>query len=734
MNARDRLPAGGFPPAAGFRQGPRIDSRRVLAVLIDNLEGAVFRCAIDAQWTMLFVSEGCRRLCGYGPEELVGNRESSLERLTLPADRERVRGAIMAALAGGTRYRVEYRIVCRDGAEKWVLERGAAVRDEFGEQVLEGFIEDITDQVAALRRLAEAEARYRGLFENSATGIFQSTPEGRYLAANAALARMYGYPSPVALVAGLHDIDNRLYVEPGRREEFKRLIREHGQVSHFESEVHRRDGSTLWIAETAHAVRAPDGALLYYQGTVEDISDRRRYRERLEYQASHDLLTGLPNRNVLEDRLARVREHAQREGGQVAVAFVDLDNFKVINDSLGHATGDRLLKAIGGRLSAALRSIDTVARYGGDEFVLILHHAGCTAALETTLARVLQEVARPVQLDGHELLVTCSIGVAVAPDDGEDLATLLRHADAAMYSAKSSGRAAAGFFSAALNAGATRRLHLESALRRALERREIEVHFQPKVDRHGAVSSFEALARWTSDEFGAVSPAVFIPIAEDTGLIEAITEYVLCVACREAVGWTRAGLPPLGVAVNLSPRLFRSGRLAARVAAVLEESGLPARRLEAELTEGLLMDTGIDAVGQLQALKALGVRLAVDDFGTGYSSLAYLSRFPLDILKIDQSFVASVVPGSSNAILVRAIASLGRELGLTVVAEGVETAQQWDFLREAGCDEFQGYLFARPMACGAVGDWLARASHPALPATISSRVLSAPPADTPAAR
>ena len=732
MNARDLLVCGPLAAPAAFGRHARLDSRRVLAVLVDNLDGMVFRCAIDAQWTLLFVSEGCRRLTGYAVDALIGNRDVSWEALTHADDRGRVRRAIMAALAHGTRYRVEYRIVARDGVEKWVLERGAGVADEDGARVLEGFVEDISGQVAAQHRLAEAEARYRGLFENSATGIFQSTPDGHYLAANAALAKMYGYPSPDALMADLRDIANRLYVQPGRREAFKRLIQEHGQVNHFESEVYRKDGSTLWIAETAHAVRAPDGALLYYQGTVEDISERRRYRERLEYQANHDLLTGLPNRNLLADRLAQARAHAEREGGEVAVAFVDLDNFKVINDSLGHAIGDQLLVAIAGRLHAVLRNIDTVARYGGDEFVLILHHLGTVSALERVLERILHEVARPIHLDGHELLVTCSVGVAIWPGDGADLETLLRHADAAMYLAKSSGRAGAAFYSTTLNAAAVDRLRLETALRHALVRGEIEVHFQPKVDRAGRLLSFEALARWSSAEFGAVSPAVFIPIAEDTGLIEAITDHVLLTACREAARWDGGGAPAPAVAVNLSPRLFRSGRLAARVAAVLAQTGLPAQRLELELTEGVLMSTATDAVGQLNALKGLGLRLAVDDFGTGYSSLAYLSRFPLDILKIDQSFVGSATPGSSNAILVRAIASLGRELGLTVVAEGVETAEQWRFLREAGCDEFQGYLFARPMPAGAVAGWLAR--RRAVGGDGLARVLSVPATGTAAAR
>jgi len=732
VNARDPLASGQLASPAAFGQHPRLDSRRVLAVLIDNLDGMVFRRAIDAQWTLLFVSEGCRQLTGYGADALIGNRGTSWEALTHADDRGWVRRVIMAALADGTRYRVEYRIVARDGTDKWVLERGAGVADEFGVRVLEGFIEDISAQVAAQHRLAEAEARYRGLFENSVSGIFQSTPDGHYLAANAALAKMYGYASPEALMGDIRDIGNRLYVQPGRREAFKRQIQEQGQVSHFESEVYRMDGSTLWIAETAHAVRAPDGSLLYYQGTVEDISERRRYRERLEYQANHDLLTGLPNRNLLTDRLAQARAHAEREGGEVAVAFVDLDNFKVINDSLGHAIGDQLLVAIAGRLDAVLRGIDTVARYGGDEFVLILHHPGTVAALQRVLERILREVARPIHLDGHELLVTCSVGVAIWPGDGDNLETLLHHADAAMYLAKSSGRAAAAFYSTTLNAGAVDRLRLETALRHALERGEIEVHFQPKVDRAGRLLSFEALARWTSADFGAVSPALFIPIAEDTGLVEAITDHVLWVACREAARWAGAGASAPAVAVNLSPRLFRSGRLAARVAAVLAQTGLPAERLELELTEGELMSTDTDAVGQLNALKRLGLRLAVDDFGTGYSSLAYLSRFPLDILKIDQSFVASATPGSSSAILVRAIASLGRELGLTVVAEGVETAAQWRFLSEAGCDEFQGYLIARPMPAGAVAGWLA--SHCAHGPEDFEPALTAPATGTAAGR
>lgn len=683
-----------------------IDSQRMLAVLIENLDGMVFRCCIDMHWTLLFVSEGCVRLTGYSPADLVGSAAVTLEMLTHPEDRGRVRHEILRALASTGRYRCEYRITDRQGEVRWVLERGMVVEDEQGQRVLEGFIEDVSEQRRMQQQLASAEARYRNLFEQSVVGLFLTSADGRYLAANMALARMYGYPSPEALMGDLSDISCQLYVDPQRREAFKARVKREGLVTGFEAEVYRRDGSTVWISESAHAVYANDGSFLYYQGTVEDISERKRYREQLEFQANHDPLTRLPNRHLLSDRLSQAQAIAGREHSQVAVAFVDLDNFKVINDSLGHAVGDRLLIEVARRLQRCLRSFDTVARYGGDEFVLILNQPGPPEMLARVLDRILNEVSAPLQIDGQDLAVTCSIGVSLMPEDGPDLETLLQNADVAMYSAKAAGRSAFAFYTPALNSAAVERLQTESALRRALERGEIHVHFQPKVDRDGGVPSFEALARWESAELGTVSPVKFIPIAEDTGLIEPITLHVLRTACQALKAWDAAGLPQVTVAVNLSPGLFRSGNLVETVAAVLQECGLPADRLELEITEGTLMARSDHAVVQLRALKALGARLAVDDFGTGYSSLAYLRRFPLDILKVDRVFVADIAPGSEAATLARAIVSLGRELGLIVVAEGVETPAQWAFLRECGCHEFQGFLFSRPLPLVDAAAWL----------------------------
>ncbi|HJW27165.1 MAG TPA: EAL domain-containing protein, partial [Rhodocyclaceae bacterium] len=629
-----------------------IDSDRVLRVLVQNLDGMVFRCAIDEVWTLRFASSGCLALTGYSQHELRETRGISLEALTHPDDRRRVRRAIMAAVERGAAYRVDYRIRCRDGGEKWVLERGRCVADEAGGEVLEGFIEDVTERLRTEVRLAETELRYRSIFENSVVGMFQTSPEGHYLAANQALAELYGYDSPAGLVAGLSDIANRLYVQPGRRDDFKRLIQLHGKVRDFESEVYRSNGKTIWISENAHAVRAPDGSLLYYEGTVEDISERRQYQAQLEYQATHDALTGLPNRNLLQDRLEQAVKAAGRSGSQVAVAFVDIDNFKFINDSLGHGVGDRLLVEIADRLKACLRATDTVARYGGDEFVLILGEQTALGTVVQMLERVLAAIHEPVVLDGHELRVSGSIGVSLFPLNGADLDILLSQADAAMYHAKESGKGCFRFYARELNAAAHERLVLESALRRAVAEERLTVAYQPKVDAAGRLVGCEALVRWESPEFGPVSPVKFIPLAEEIGLIRPITEFVLRSACREAAGWGG-----LHVAVNLSARQFSDRDLVGLVADVLAETGLPAACLQLEITEGLLVGDVERAVAILTALKELGVGIAVDDFGTGYSSLAYLKRFPIDILKIDRSFVMECHRGEEAMAIPRAIIS-----------------------------------------------------------------------------
>ncbi len=693
----------------GAEQGAAAAGVRGVAAmntLFANLDGMFFRCLVDDDWTLLSVSPGCRELTGHAPREMVGNPRLSLESLTHPEDRAAVRGTILAALDTGVRYRIEYRIMCRDGEEKWVLERGMGLRDEAGRQVIDGYLEDITDRVQAQIQLAETELRYRSIFENSVVGMFQSSESGRYLAANQALATLYRYPTPESLISSLADIATGLYVDPRRRADFKRLIQRDGRVGDFESEVVCRDGSRIWISENAHAVCAPDGTLLYYEGTVEDITERHRYQSVLQHQATHDPLTGLPNRNLLQDRLEQAVQLAQRQGSKVALAFVDLDNFKVINDSLGHAAGDQLLIEIAGRLRQSLRGIDTVARYGGDEFVLIIGEQASSDDTRQLLERLLASVQAPLTLEGHALRVNCSIGVGVYPDDAPDLDGLLRVADVAMYHAKKTGKGQYHFYTRDLNQVAQDRFVLESALQRAIEHDELTVVYQPKTDTAGRVRGFEALVRWNSAGQGLVTPDRFIPLAEETGQILAIGEQVLYAACRTAASWPLVDGQALGIAVNLSARQLKEPGLPAMVADALAVSGLPPECLELEITESMIMGDVEHTIRVLRSIKALGVRIAVDDFGTGYSSLSYLQRLPIDTLKIDRSFVSGCDRGGKAMAIPHAIIFLGKSLNLHIVAEGVETGAERDMLAVCGCNEFQGYLFARPMQLAAVDDYL----------------------------
>jgi diguanylate cyclase (GGDEF)-like protein/PAS domain S-box-containing protein len=671
-------------------------SQPVLAVLLNSLEGMVYRLRVDPDWTIEYASDGAGRLLGAAAAGLAGQGRIAYDRFVHPEDRQRVRAELYRALLEGRPFEAEYRLRLPDDAEKWVLERGVAFRDRRGNRMLEGFVEDVTDRRRAVEALANAESRYRSIFENTVEGIFQTTVEGKFISANPALARIYGYESPEELIASLAAAGRQLYVDPNRRADFERLMAEVGSVTGFESQVHRRDGSVIWISENARAVRAHDARVLYYEGTVEDITERKRYQAELEFQATHDSLTGLPNRGLLEDRLRQSIGYAQRNGSLVAVCFIDLDRFKVINDSLGHVYGDEVLVRVARRLRGALREIDTIARQGGDEFVVVLAEQPTVDSVINVVERLIDEVAQPVTIDGRELYVTCSIGIALHPNDGADVTTLLRNADAAMYSAKERGRNTFQFYAPNMNAFALERLALEGSLRRATEREEFEVHYQPRVDlKSKRIVGMEALVRWRNAELGFVPPAKFIPVAEEANLISAIGEQVLRAACRQAREWVDRGFTDLAVSVNLSARQFRQGHLVRTIETVLAETGLDPALLELELTESTIMGHGHEFVAMLADLKKLGVRVAIDDFGTGYSNLSYLSRFPIDALKIDRSFVSDVATDQQHALLAKAVISLGHSLRLKVVAEGVETAEQLAFLRHHGCDEVQGFYFSK---------------------------------------
>jgi diguanylate cyclase (GGDEF)-like protein/PAS domain S-box-containing protein len=685
-------------PAATDTAAP-LDITRLLTTITDNLVGMIYRCRIDAIWTMEYVSDGCHKLTGYRPNELIFNNRVSYDQITLPEDRERVSRTIHAALEANDAFDVEYRIRRADGCVRWVLERGVGLRNANGRLAwIEGFIQDISERMAANEALHEAVRRYRSLFEHATEGIFQTTPEGRYINANPALARIYGHASAAELIAHLHDIPRQLYVQPEQRAEFVRLMQVNGMVRNFESQVYRRDGSIIWISENARAVKDLDGRVQFFEGTVVDITERKQHDAKLEYQASHDSLTGLPNRSLLRDRIEQAIVKARRDGHLVAVVFVDLDHFKLINDSLGHHVGDRLLLEVADRLVACVRGHDSVARQGGDEFVIVLTEQHDENEIIAVVSRLLEVISQPWIDNGQEYGLSCSIGISCYPQDGADPDALLRRADAAMYKAKASGRSTYHFYTPGLNQAISERLELENSLRHALERDEFRVYYQPRIEvASGRIIGAEALIRWDCPDKGLIPPDSFISIAEETGLIIPIGQWILHEACRQNSAWLRAGLPPISVSVNLSPIQFRHAGLVQSVADALQQANLDPAYLELELTESFVMHDAERINIAMQSLKALGVDIAVDDFGTGYSSLSYLKRFPVDRLKVDKSFVRDIDSDPDDAAIVRAIITLGHALGLKVVAEGVETRAHLEFLQQHGCDELQGYYYSRPI-------------------------------------
>ena len=460
----------------------------------------------------------------------------------------------------------------------------------------------------------------------------------------------------------------------------------------------RRDGFEIPIEDCVSPIKDRTGHATGAVIVFRDVSAARAMALQMTHSTQHDLLTGLPNRVLLNDRLSQAIALALRHRRKVAVLVFDLDGFKHINDSLGHPIGDKLLQSVANRLVDSVRGSDTVSRQGGDEFVVLLSEVAQSEDAAITARRTLQAVAEAHSIDEHDFHITTSIGVSVYPDDGLDAETLIKNADTAMYQAKENGRQSYQFFKPAMNVRAVERQSIEENLRRALERQEFSLHYQPKINlKSGKITGAEALLRWTHPTRGPVSPAQFIPVAEDCGLILPIGNWVLREACKQARAWLDAGLPLGTMAVNISSMEFRDDNFLESVFAILKETGLNPRSLEMELTESVLMKRAESAASVLKTLRASGVQVAVDDFGTGYSSLSYLRKFPIDALKIDQSFVRQITTASDDTTIVTAIISMGRSLKLRVVAEGVETQQELEFLQAHQCDEAQGYYFSRPV-------------------------------------
>ncbi len=668
---------------------------------------------------------------GWAPGSLVG--ESARVFFADEADYAAFGAAVGPALARGELVDIEWRHTRRsDGIAIWSRHLAKALPGQDGSQGAIWISEDISAQKAAQRALAEArhelerrveertrelaqtnaqlriqEARFRDLSSMSSDWFWEMDADLRFTDISGTGLLALGPASDPDSPLGKHRWELPVEgVTPAQWDEHRRLMEARQPFKDFVYRLRSRTGELRWCVIAGKPV-FEHGVFKGYRGTGSDITERKQAEERIEFLAYHDPLTGLPNRVLLEDRLEQGIAQAERSHSGLALVFVDLDNFKQINDSLGHAAGDALLREVAARLKRCVRDTDTLSRQGGDEFVLILRELHGAESCLPALAKIMETLQEPFRYEGNELTTSASIGVALYPEDGTDFEVLRKKADMAMYRAKEAGRNAYRFFDEAMNDEAVEHLLIRSGLRRALERGEFVLHYQPQVEiGSGRVVGVEALLRWRHPEFGLVPPARFIPVAEDSGLIVPIGEWVLHEACRQAAQWLREGLPPLLMAVNLSAAQFRRGSVEDTVHQALGRAGLDASALELELTETTLIQNLDPVLASIRHLKQLGVKLSIDDFGTGYSSLSYLKRFDIDKLKIDQSFIRDLAVDADDAAIVRAIIQMAHSLGLRAIAEGVETPDLLQRLHAFGCDEAQGYHFAPPMPAEELGRYL----------------------------
>ena len=648
---------------------------------------------------MLYISPAYERIWNRSCDELYRKPRSFLDSIH-PDDSARAIENIKAQNRGEP-YENEYRIVWPDGSLRWIWDRGYPVRDESGRTVsYVGVAQDITRRVYA-------EDRYHSLFDNMLEGFSQCKMfydgdepiEYTHLTVNPAFTRL----------TGLKDVIGKPITQciPGLRRSNPELFQIYGRVARsgvperFETFVQEMG---MWFSISVYSIERDHFIVVF-----DNITDRKKAEEQVRFLVHHDALTELPNRLVVRDRFEQAMIYSTRARSKAALLFLDIDHFKTINDTLGHTVGDALLQQVAMRLRECVRTTDTVSRQGGDEFLIVLPDVHGASEISTIVAKIIERLAPFFTTEGHpDLTATASLGVAVYPDDGDDFDTLLRKADTAMYHAKEAGRNRCSFFDRQMNADADQRLALRNELRHALERDEFVLHYQPQVDlTSGAVIGAEALIRWRHPERGLLAPGHFISIAEESGLIVPIGEWVLHEVCRQAVAWQKAGLPVLVVAANLSAVQFKHGELEKTVVSALLKSGIDPCLLELELTESILIKNTEHVLTTIKRIKSFGIKLSIDDFGTGYSSLAYLKRFAVDKLKIDQSFIRDLETDTGDAAIVRAIIQMGRSLGLRTIAEGVENERVMEHLRVCHCDEVQGYHIARPMGADDFATFLA---------------------------
>jgi diguanylate cyclase (GGDEF)-like protein/PAS domain S-box-containing protein len=657
----------------------------------------------------LAVNQAAINHYGYSEEEFLS---MTLQDIRSPEDMPRLLEAI-AKVSTGFSVPEVWRHCKKDGAYIFV-DVSAHTLDYQNRKCELILINDVTQKMQSEEALRRAEAKYRGIFEHAIEGIFQSSLDGRFLISNPMLAEIYGYESPEDLIANLTNIEHQLYVNPQRRLELIKLLEEQEEVKFFESEVYRQDNSIIWTSENVHAVRDKAGNILYFEGTVEDVTASKRAKSEIEHLAFHDSLTNLPNRVLFRDRLstALVKAHDQLQiyldqnniteinsiPPILAVMFLDLDRFKLVNDTMGHAAGDRLLIEVAKRLSECMFDRTFLARMGGDEFMILVPELQSVESIQQFAQMILQSFESPFFVEEMSLYIGTSIGISLYPNDGKDEEALMKNADTAMFRAKERGRNHYQLYNHAIGAKVQEYVAIENGIRQALERSEFQVFYQPQINLvTGEIDCMEALARWLHPELGWVPPNQFIPAAEEHGLIVRLGEWVLRTACVQNRAWQRQGLPPIRMAVNFSAKQFQVVDLCDRIIQILAETELEAQYLELEITESLVMQDQNTTIAMLKQLKSQGMSISIDDFGTGYSSLSYLRLLPASKVKIDASFIRETPQNQDDAAITSTIITMAHNLNLRAIAEGVERKEQLEFLRSHGCDAVQGYLFSRPV-------------------------------------
>jgi diguanylate cyclase (GGDEF)-like protein/PAS domain S-box-containing protein len=652
---------------------------------------------VDLAGNYTFVNDSLCHHLGHSKEELLG---TSFRGQIAKEDIETVYNAFGKIYSTGKPERdIFYKVKRKDGTTGFAENTGFPLQNQKGEIIgFRGIGRDITERRQMEEALRQSEERYRTIIKEMEEWYFETDLTGNVTFFNDIFATVLGYTQEE-----LTGLNFQSFVKKEESDSVYRLFHQVFKTGkptrNFPYDFIRTDGTVTSAEFSIFPKRDKEGKVCGFRGVGHDITERKEAEKKIQYQATHDALTGLPNRLMFSQLLNQAIKSACRYKRQFAVLFLDLDRFKIINDTMGHDAGDLLLQEIAARLKQTLRAVDVVARLGGDEFVVLIDELSDSSPVAIVAHKILNSIIKPLIIKGQECRITVSIGISVYPKDAEDEQSLMKNADMAMYIAKEEGKNNYQFYSEDIQSKSLEHLSIETNLRLALERKELSLHYQAKVDfKTNVITGVEALLRWQNPNLGSVTPTQFIPVAEETGLIVSIGRWVLRTACAQNVAWQKQGLPPVCMAVNLSLRQLTDDNLIDDIRTALNDSGMAPNLLELEITESMVMHNPARMISILAKIKSLGVRLAIDDFGTGYSSLAQIKHFPIDTLKVDRSFIRNIPQDIEDKAITEAIIAMGKTLSLTVVAEGVETQEQLDFLREHSCDEMQGYHFSKPIA------------------------------------